>query len=108
MGLHYVNGTLVNQGTLDPTKPQIVIYEATPNGGQRLIGAELLVLADAWDKKNQGPPELIGHFSITSDFPIALVCRRSIRCMCVFRTIGETRRPKDDFAPKLRKAYLSG
>src|SRR5947209_4082994 len=26
MGLHYVNGDLVNRGILDPTRPQIVIY----------------------------------------------------------------------------------
>jgi hypothetical protein len=69
MGLHYVNGTLVNQGTLDPTKPQIVIYEATPNGGLRLIGADFLLLADAWDKKNQGPPELMGQLFHYFEFP---------------------------------------
>jgi hypothetical protein len=69
MGLHYVNGALVNQGTLDPTKPQIVIYEATPNGGLRLIGADFLLLADAWDKKNQGPPELMGQLFHYFEFP---------------------------------------
>jgi hypothetical protein len=61
MGLHYVNGSLVNLGELDPTHPQIVIYEPTPNGGLRLIGADFLLLADAWDKKKQGPPELMGQ-----------------------------------------------
>jgi hypothetical protein len=61
MGLHYVNGDLVNRGEIDPTRPQIVIYEATPNGGLRLIGADFLLLADAWDKKKQGPPELMGQ-----------------------------------------------
>ncbi len=69
MGLHYVNGALVNQGTLDPTKPQIVIYEATPQGGLRLIGADFLVLADAWDKKKQGPPELMGQLFHYFEFP---------------------------------------
>jgi hypothetical protein len=61
MGLHYVNGDLVNRGVLDPTRPQIVIYEPTPNGGLRLIGADFLLLADAWDKKKQGQPELMGQ-----------------------------------------------
>ena len=28
MGLHYVNGALVNNGVVDATRPQIVIYEA--------------------------------------------------------------------------------
>ena len=30
MGLHYINMDLVNSGVLDPTRPQIVIYEPTP------------------------------------------------------------------------------
>ncbi len=61
MGLHFVNGTLVNRGEIDATHPQIVIYEPTASGGLKLIGADYLVLADAWDKKNQGPPELMGQ-----------------------------------------------
>ena len=61
MGLHFVNGVLVNRGEIDATRPQIVIYEPTANGGLRLIGADYLVLADAWDKKNSGPPELMGQ-----------------------------------------------
>ncbi len=61
MGLHYINGALVGRGELDPTHPQIVIYEPTENGGLKLIGADFLVFADAWDKKNQGPPELMGQ-----------------------------------------------
>jgi hypothetical protein len=69
MGLHYVNGTLVNRGELDPTHPQIVIYEPTSHGGLRLVGADFLVLADAWDKKNQGPPELMGQLFHYFEFP---------------------------------------
>ena len=44
MGLHYVNGPLVMDGELDVTRPEIVIYEPTANGGVRLIGADYLVL----------------------------------------------------------------
>ena len=62
MGLHYVNGNLVARGELDPTRPQIVIYEPQRDGSLRLIGADFLVFADAWDKKNQGPPELMGQW----------------------------------------------
>jgi hypothetical protein len=69
MGLHYVNGALVNRGEIDATHPQIVIYEPTPTGGLRLIGADFLVLADAWDKKNQGPPELMGQLFHYFEFP---------------------------------------
>jgi hypothetical protein len=61
MGLHYVNGPLVMDGELDPMRPEIVLYEPTPNGGVRLIGADYLVLADAWNAKNSSPPQLMGQ-----------------------------------------------
>lgn len=61
MGLHYVNSDLVNKGVLDATRPQIVIYEPTPGGGLRLIGADYLLIADAWNATHSGPPELMGQ-----------------------------------------------
>jgi hypothetical protein len=61
MGLHYVNLALVGDGELDATRPEIVIYEPGPNGRRRLIGADYLVLADAWDKKGIGTPQLMGQ-----------------------------------------------
>ena len=61
MGLHYVNMDLVADGVLDPRRPEIVIYEPTPNGGRRLIGADFLVFVDAWHASNPGTPELGGQ-----------------------------------------------
>ena len=62
MGLHYVNDTFVGNGVVDATHPQIVLYEALPNGGVKLTGADYLVLADAWDAKHPGqPPMLMGQ-----------------------------------------------
>ena len=62
MGLHYVNDTLVGNGIVDPTRPQIILYEAQPNGELKLTGADFLVLADAWDKKHPGQtPQLMGQ-----------------------------------------------
>jgi len=61
MGLHYVNGTLVGNGVLDATRPQIVIYEAQADGTLQLIGADYLVIADAWNATHSGPPELGGQ-----------------------------------------------
>src|SRR5262249_51400972 len=61
MGLHYVNGDLVNRGVLDPTRPQIVIYEPTPDGSLKLIGADYLVLAETWHKTHKETPELMGQ-----------------------------------------------
>lgn len=61
MGLHYVNGDLVNSGVLDPTRPQIVIYEPMPDGSLKLIGADYLVLVETWQKTHKDPPELMGQ-----------------------------------------------
>ena len=69
MGLHYVNGNLVNGGEIDPTRPQIVIYEPTPEGGLKLIGADFLVMADAWNAKHSGPPEMMGQLFHLFEYP---------------------------------------
>lgn len=61
MGLHYVNMALVGDPTLDPRRPEIVIYEPLPDGGRRLIGADYLVLADAWHASNTDSPKLMGQ-----------------------------------------------
>jgi hypothetical protein len=57
MGLHYVNMSLVGDGSLDAARPEIVIYEPLPNGRLRLIGADYLVLAADWHAKHAGPPQ---------------------------------------------------
>jgi hypothetical protein len=61
MGLHYVNFPLVMDGELDATRPEIVIYEPARNGSVRLIGADYLVLADAWHATHTAAPELEGQ-----------------------------------------------
>jgi hypothetical protein len=45
-----------------PRIAKIVIYEPLPNGKLRLIGADFLILADAWNSKHpEGPPQLMGQ-----------------------------------------------
>ena len=61
MGMHFVNGSLVADGKLDVRRPQIVIYEPTPNGHLRLIGADYLVLAGPWNATHSAPPQLMGQ-----------------------------------------------
>jgi protein-S-isoprenylcysteine O-methyltransferase Ste14 len=64
MGLHYVNLPLVfDGGELDPTRPEIILYEPTPSGRLRITGADFLVIAKDWDDKHPGnPPQLMGQF----------------------------------------------
>src|SRR5215475_13695051 len=69
MGLHYVNAALVNSGVLDPAHPQIVIYEAMPDGTLQLTGADFLVIADAWNSTHLGPPQLMGQLFHLFDAP---------------------------------------
>jgi len=61
MGMHFVNMPLVTDGVLDARRPEIVLYEPQPNGKLRLIGADYLVLAAAWDATHSAPPELMGQ-----------------------------------------------
>ena len=61
MGLHFVKGALVGDDVLDPTRPEIVIYEPAPDGRVRLIGADFLVLKDVWDATHSAPPQLMGQ-----------------------------------------------
>jgi len=63
MGLHYVNFGFVLDGVLDPTRPEIIIYEPLSNGRRRLIGADFLVFVKDWHANNPeaGPPELGGQ-----------------------------------------------
>jgi hypothetical protein len=61
MGLHYINSALVNSGVLDPTRPQIVIYEPMPDGSRKLIGADFLVIADSWNATHSAPPQMMGQ-----------------------------------------------
>jgi hypothetical protein len=77
MGLHYVNMDLVAHtpmtptGEIDPTRPEIVIYEPLPNGKLKLIGADYLVFASAWDPshRNQGAPQMMGQLFHYFEFP---------------------------------------
>jgi hypothetical protein len=61
MGLHYVKGEYVGDDVLDPTRPEILIYEPLPGGRRKLIGVDFLVFADVWHLKNPGTPQLMGQ-----------------------------------------------
>jgi hypothetical protein len=64
MGLHFINMELVGKGVIDPTKPQIILYEPTADGRLKLTGADFLVDAQQWDSDKThkpGPPELMGQ-----------------------------------------------
>lgn len=73
MGIHYVNGNLVNGETLlsdqqlDPTKPQALIYEPQANGELKLVGVEFIILASALPAG--ATPQVEGHLMSYIDGP---------------------------------------
>jgi len=68
MGFHYVNGTLVGDGVLDASHPEVLIYEAS-NGGLQLVGVEFVVIAATWLASHTTPPVLEGQSFLFVDSP---------------------------------------
>jgi hypothetical protein len=61
MGVHYVKGALVQSGTLDPARPQALVYEPQADGQLHLVAVEYVVFQSAWDGSHSGPPTLFGQ-----------------------------------------------
>lgn len=61
MGQHYVNGSLLGDGTFDLSNPEVLVYEPTPNGLMRLVAVEFVEFVDAWPGGASSPPELFGR-----------------------------------------------
>jgi len=59
MGIHFLNPALL--GTVDATKPQLLIYVPRNDGSLKLVGAEFLVIAADWDATHSSPPSLFGE-----------------------------------------------
>ena len=58
MGYHLINTSLMN-GTVDPLKPQALVYAPTRDGGLELVAVEYIVPFSAWTGAQ--PPSLFGH-----------------------------------------------
>lgn len=61
MGIHFVNAELVGDPTIDPTRPEALMYEAGKDGRYTLAGAEYVVFKEAWDAGHDAPPSLFGE-----------------------------------------------
>jgi hypothetical protein len=61
MGIHYVNGSLVGDATVDATTPEALVYEPGENGKLQLVALEYIVFQTAWDAAHASPPSLFGH-----------------------------------------------
>lgn len=68
MGLHFVNESLVFDPAVDPTRPEILVYEALPGGKLRLVAVEWFSVDPDQDvATDEGRPTLFG---VTFDGPM--------------------------------------
>ncbi len=62
MGVHYVNGDLVGDPSVNAATPEALVYEPQSNGQLRLVAAEYVVLQAAWEEAgNTAGPSLFGQ-----------------------------------------------
>lgn len=59
MGYHYINPERLEDPTLDPLKPEALVYHELPNGKLKLGAVEYIVPVDAWEGDH--PPEVLGR-----------------------------------------------
>jgi hypothetical protein len=61
MGVHFIKGAILFDGTIDPEEPEALIYEVK-RGRARLVGVEYIVVASEWHTKNgDAPPVIMGQ-----------------------------------------------
>jgi hypothetical protein len=61
MGYHYFNWDLFDDPTVDPLKPEGLVYEPGPNGQLNLVAVEWVVPKATWEAAgNTGVPSVLG------------------------------------------------
>lgn len=62
MGYHWFNHDAIEDITLDPLRPEGLVYEPLPNGELKLVAVEWVVPVEAWHAAgNEGPPSVLGQ-----------------------------------------------
>ena len=71
MGYHYINTASLDT-SLDPLKPEAIVYAPTKDGELQLAAVEYIVPQAAWDEAgNTHPPELLGqHFHLNENLHV--------------------------------------
>jgi hypothetical protein len=60
MGYHYFNDTLVNEVSLDPLKPEVLVYAPGPNAQLKLVAVEWVVPGELVDESVDDIPNVLG------------------------------------------------
>jgi hypothetical protein len=64
MGVHATNEALMGDQTVDPLRPEALLYEPTPDGGLRLVGVEyfqIVLVHDGDPSTNDSPTPWFGE-----------------------------------------------
>jgi hypothetical protein len=61
MGIHFVNGALVEDPAIDELAPEALTYAVDGEGRYQLAAVEYVVFKDAWDATHDQPPSLFGE-----------------------------------------------
>lgn len=71
MGFHYINTASLDT-TLDPLKPEAMVYAPDANGNLTLAAVEYIVPADKWDAQHKGElPMVLGqHLHLNKDLGV--------------------------------------
>lgn len=69
MRIHYFKSALVGDTTLDPLRPDMLLYKPNVNGKMELVAVEYFVFAQAWHANHSQPPSLFGQTFQVVDSP---------------------------------------
>jgi hypothetical protein len=58
MGVHYVQGDLAKDPSIDAARPEALVYAPDSHGGLHLAALEYVVIKSDWDAKQPQPPSL--------------------------------------------------
>lgn len=62
MGLHLLHPDRLGDSELDPTRPEVLVYEPMKHGRRQLVAVEYIVDQAVWDEANPGVwPMVLGH-----------------------------------------------
>jgi hypothetical protein len=68
MGVHFIKGPIVFDGTFKPEEPEALIYEVNRRRA-RLVGVEFIITAAEWHAHNAAPPVILGQQTHFVDSP---------------------------------------
>ena len=68
MGVHWVNGALLDK-VLDPTKPEVLVYEPAADGSLKLVALEYVIFQADWyaDHPADSMPSILGEEMMVGD-----------------------------------------